>query len=613
MKTTKLNIFFFTFAFSLFTFSLSFAQEEKPEVDEKTDVRKPNSIESIGEKIEFKNETTNSILTITDEGNGSSSILIPPAASTPNSIGSKLYNKNGDLFFDSYQLNAPTSGNSFWLANQFNTSMIYYNLGNVGIGTTIANSNLTVGGNGDSKAAIYGKTVATNGYGIYGLALSSTTTQVTNYGGYFNANGENGRGVYGLGNGLNGTGVYGQTYFGYGVYGKANTSNPSGITHYGGYFEANGELARAVYGEAIATGNSTSYGGYFTSASEQGIAVFGEGISNSNNAINYGGYFIANGLQGKGVYGKSTGIYGIGIDGISNGDLGRGVSGLASKSYNGINYGGYFKANGVSGRGVYGEANGTTGYGVHGKSSGLNGIGVFGESIKSGSAQRKYGGYFIARGDTAVGIYGEGSASDVGYGVHGKGIGNNSIGVYGESVGLSNIAIYGKSPTGGQAGYFDGNVYVTGHLTVDGLFLNPSDKRLKKNITPLTNVLSSLSQINGFSYNWKIEDFPERNFKNNKLQVGVIAQDLEKVFPNFVFTDKDGYKSVDYIKLSVVTMQAVKELNSDVRGENQDLREKIKELEKQNLVVSSKNEELENRLSKIESILDGKRFTSASK
>ena len=41
--------------------------------------------------------------------------------------------------------------------------------------------------------------------------------------------------------------------------------------------------------------------------------------------------------------------------------------------------------------------------------------------------------------------------------------------------------------------------------------------------------------------------------------------------------------------------------------------ERIKELEEKNLVVSSKNEELENRLSKIESLVDGKRFTSVSK
>ena len=86
MKTTK---YAFIFLLLSFVFTSVFAQvEEKHEakVDKKTEVNNPNSIDAVGNKIEFKNETTNPILTITDEGSNATSILIPqgPTLTDPN-------------------------------------------------------------------------------------------------------------------------------------------------------------------------------------------------------------------------------------------------------------------------------------------------------------------------------------------------------------------------------------------------------------------------------------------------------------------------------------------------------------------------------------------------
>lgn len=103
-----------------------------------------------------------------------------------------------------------------------------------------------------------------------------------------------------------------------------------------------------------------------------------------------------------------------------------------------------------------------------------------------------------------------------------------------------------------------GNGTFTG--TVSGVsFVNTSDVRFKKNIVPLKNSFSDLMQIKGVRYDWKKDEFPERNF-SDKNQIGFIAQEIEKIFPEMVFTDTKGYKSVDYARLTPVLVEAIKEL-----------------------------------------------------
>ena len=81
-----------------------------------------------------------------------------------------------------------------------------------------------------------------------------------------------------------------------------------------------------------------------------------------------------------------------------------------------------------------------------------------------------------------------------------------------------------------------------------------SDKRLKKNIEPLTGVLDKIRQIKGVSFDWK----DGRN--GSRKDVGVIAQDVEKVFPSLVHEDSKGFKTVDYGSLVSPLIEAVKAL-----------------------------------------------------
>lgn len=86
-----------------------------------------------------------------------------------------------------------------------------------------------------------------------------------------------------------------------------------------------------------------------------------------------------------------------------------------------------------------------------------------------------------------------------------------------------------------------------------------SDIRLKKNVKTLDEVLDKLKGIRGVRFNWKDKDAGESR------EIGVIAQEVEKVFPELVWTDpKSGYKLVKYDKLAPVLIEAIKEQQKEI-------------------------------------------------
>lgn len=99
---------------------------------------------------------------------------------------------------------------------------------------------------------------------------------------------------------------------------------------------------------------------------------------------------------------------------------------------------------------------------------------------------------------------------------------------------------------------------VVGNICYTGTIGACSDKRYKKDFASLENSLDKVMQLNGLYYNWKQEQFPEREFTDER-QIGVIAQEVEALFPEIVLTGDDGYKSVDYGKLTPILLEAIKE------------------------------------------------------
>lgn len=89
-----------------------------------------------------------------------------------------------------------------------------------------------------------------------------------------------------------------------------------------------------------------------------------------------------------------------------------------------------------------------------------------------------------------------------------------------------------------------------------------SDRRYKHDIVELENVLEKFSEIRGVEFVWNA---------NNRRDIGYIAQEIEKVFPEVVSTDEKGMKSVQYTKMTAVNTAAIKEL----KRENDELKFRV--------------------------------------
>lgn len=170
--------------------------------------------------------------------------------------------------------------------------------------------------------------------------------------------------------------------------------------------------------------------------------------------------------------------------------------------------------------------------------------------------------------------------------------GKDGANVYINDVGtLGNVAIGNGTPT--EKLHVFGNLRVSGTIcNTSGAITACSDVRYKKNFSKIENPLGKVLSLNGLHYDWRIDEFKENNFLKGR-QIGFIAQELEEIFPEMVFTDEKGYKSVDYAKLTPVLVEAMKEQQK-----------MIDDLRKANGDLKNINDKLESRLDKIESILN---------
>jgi len=113
-------------------------------------------------------------------------------------------------------------------------------------------------------------------------------------------------------------------------------------------------------------------------------------------------------------------------------------------------------------------------------------------------------------------------------------------------------------------------LFETGNMTLSGTLTQNSDARLKTNITPLKAALYKLSLLNGYHYNWLAKE------RDQQLQTGLLAQEVEQQMPELVATDEEGIKSVNYNGMIAYLVEAVKEL----KKENEQLRKDIELLRK---------------------------------
>jgi hypothetical protein len=158
-----------------------------------------------------------------------------------------------------------------------------------------------------------------------------------------------------------------------------------------------------------------------------------------------------------------------------------------------------------------------------------------------------------------------------------KGSGNVGIGTIAPAQRLQvigNIQI-GTSGTNGCLMNFTGNAIV-GTCS--------SDRRMKRDITPFPRLLDQVVKLQPVNFYWRRAEFPGRHF-GPAQSYGLVAQDVEQVLPELVSKDERGYRMVDYSKLPLLLLQAVK----DLKAENMNL-------QRRNEIIDARLRLIERRL-----------------
>ncbi len=108
-------------------------------------------------------------------------------------------------------------------------------------------------------------------------------------------------------------------------------------------------------------------------------------------------------------------------------------------------------------------------------------------------------------------------------------------------------------------------------------WVNSSDARLKRNIEPLKNALQNVLRMRGVSFDWRHDVEAKKNLPT-KHQIGVIAQEVQEIYPEVVATDPDGYLAVGYSNLVPVLIEAIKEqqqIIDNLKSQTDDLKKQL--------------------------------------
>jgi hypothetical protein len=158
-----------------------------------------------------------------------------------------------------------------------------------------------------------------------------------------------------------------------------------------------------------------------------------------------------------------------------------------------------------------------------------------------------------------------------------------------------NVGIGTTSP--GYKLHVKGDVFATGVVYCNSSALC-SDERWKTNIKPIQNALDNVLKIQGVTYHWKVDEYPDKHFSKNE-QIGFIAQEVEKIYPQVVLTDKDGYKSIDYSKLTPILVQAIKEqqkIIEKLQAENTQIKTENDQIKAENTQIKAENAQIKSEV-----------------
>ena len=158
---------------------------------------------------------------------------------------------------------------------------------------------------------------------------------------------------------------------------------------------------------------------------------------------------------------------------------------------------------------------------------------------------------------------------------------NNGVGIFRTGYGIDEATF--ADPTKLFHVLGDGSAWLKGELTEN------SDSRYKKDIRTLPSALQNILSLRGVSYYWK-------DGSDTSQHIGVISQEVEKVYPQLVRTDEDGYKSVAYSHLVSPLIEAVKELHALYQGHADRIALLEAQLQERDAELEAQNAEWENHI-----------------
>ncbi len=414
-----------------------------------------------------------------------------------------------------------TPGDSHW---ELNGSRTYYNGGNVGIGTGTPGARLDV--ITDNSISVRALNAAPGGITFYGI---SQATEGIGVGGLFGSSSSSGTGVSGR--------AYSSTGTTTAVSGIADSTQGTGVS---GFAVSNTGVNYGVRGRTLST---VGYAGYF----EGGKNYFEGNVGIGENDPQFALDIVTDTTRGASVF--TTGE--IGTIAYSSHQSGTGLFGYAL-NLTGVNYGV---------RGLTQSPNGYAGYFEGGKNyfQGRTGIGT-----SSPSDQLHIN---APAGEFAMRVQTNGSTR---FRINANG--GISLGANSTIIGAGDVYIANKLGIGTNAPTFDLSVSGTAAKTGGGSWAVFSDERLKKNITPMTGSLDTISALRPVNFEYTAKD--HFSFTPG-VQSGFIAQQVQAVIPQWVNTAEDGYLYLDQVGYEALIVDAIQELREEKDAENAQLRTEL--------------------------------------
>lgn len=176
------------------------------------------------------------------------------------------------------------------------------------------------------------------------------------------------------------------------------------------------------------------------------------------------------------------------------------------------------------------------------------------------------------------------------YGIAGNGSSGCNYGVFGTLYGtITGAGVYGSSFVGDTgvnvngyyAGFFRGNTCTLG-ATTSASYMSPSDYRLNDNIEAINGgSLDNLLRMNVVKYDYKQREvetdsgmvglYDEKSPILTHKHYGLIAQELQKIYPDLVVEDEEGYLSVNYVEIVPLLIHSIQELSAKLDEANKSI------------------------------------------